>query len=138
MARRTKQATVAEHLRLGVFFYRSGNYDLAIEQFLAASKKAPHTPNVWLNLGASYIDKGELLKAKAALERALGLKPDYASAFFHLGQLYDKQANNEKARGCFERVITLTPHSELGRRARERIDGFHPRVVFSLDQESFK
>lgn len=71
MARRTKKATVAEQLRLGVFFYRSGSYDLAIEQFLAASKRAPNTPNVWLNLGAVYIDKSELAKAKIALERAL-------------------------------------------------------------------
>ena len=71
MARRTKKATVAEQLRLGVFFYRSGIYDLAIEQFLAASKRAPNTPNVWLNLGAVYIDKSELAKAKIALERAL-------------------------------------------------------------------
>jgi tetratricopeptide (TPR) repeat protein len=138
MTRRSKKASVAEHLRLGVFFYRSGSYDLAIEQFLAASKRAPHTPNVWLNLGATYIDQGELAKAKMALERALRLKPDYGSAFFHLGQLYDEDGDAEKARECFKRVILLEPHSEIGRRAKERVEGFHPRVVLSLHQESSK
>lgn len=132
MARGSKKATVAEHLRLGVFFYRSGSYDLAIEQFVVASRKAPDLPNVWLNLGAAYLDKGELSKANDALRRALSLKPDYASAFFHLGQLYDRQADPEKAGECFKRVIELEPKSELGRRARERVEGFHPKVVFSL------
>jgi tetratricopeptide (TPR) repeat protein len=138
MARTSKKTTVAEQLRLGVFFYRAGSYDLAIEQFLAASRRAPHTPNIWVNLGATYIDKGELENAKGALERALQLRSAYASAFFHLGQLYDKQTREKKARECFKRVVELEPHSELGRRARQRVEGFQARVVFSLHQESGK
>jgi superkiller protein 3 len=129
MANRSKRATAAEHCRLGLFFYRSGNYDLAIEQFIAASKKAPRAPNVWLNLGVVYIDKGDLVKAMVALEKALELKPNYAPAYFHLGQLYDKRGEDEKASECFNRVIELEPRGELSRRARERLEGFHPKIL---------
>jgi tetratricopeptide (TPR) repeat protein len=138
MTRSTKRATVAEQLRLGVFFYRRGSLDLAIEQFLAASKRSPHAPNIWLNLGAAYIDKNDLGNAKAALEHALTLKPDYASAFFHLGQLYDKQADAENAFSCFNQVITLEPHGELARRAREQLEGFRFGSAFRLHQELSK
>jgi Flp pilus assembly protein TadD len=130
--RRNKRATAYDHLQLGVIFYRSKSYDLAIEQFQLARKQAPHSPNVWNNLGVAYLDKGELGEAMSAFEQALKLKPDYASAYFNLGQLYDVLGDHQKARECLRRVIEYDKHGELGRRAKERIEGFHPKVVFSL------
>jgi len=115
-----------------VIFYRSRSYDLAIEQFLLARKLAPHAPNVWNNLGVAYMDKGEVDKSMSALQRALELNPEYPSAHFHLGQLYDKLGNLEQARECYKQVIDLDKYGELGRRARERIEGVRPRVIMSL------
>jgi tetratricopeptide (TPR) repeat protein len=132
MTYRNKRPTAADHLQLGVIFYRSRSFDLAIQQFLLASKKAPHAPNVWNNLAVAYIDKGELDKAMLALGRALKLKPDYVSAHFHLGQLFDKRGENEEAVECFNRVIELDPYGELGRRAKERIEGFRPKFVLGM------
>ena len=134
MARKTKTPKAADHLQLGAFFYRSGSYDLAIEQFVAASKRAPHLPNVWLNLGVAYIDKGELQKAKESLERALKLKPDYPPAYFHLGVLYERLGDLERARESFNRVIDLDRYGELGRRASEIVGGSFEKVIFSLHQ----
>jgi tetratricopeptide (TPR) repeat protein len=131
-ARKNKRATAYDHLKLGVIFYRSKSYDLAIEQFQLARKQAPHAPNVWNNLAVAYLDKGDLDKAMSALQHALKLKPDYASAHFHLGQLYDKMGDREQARVSFKRVMQLDRHGELGRRAKERIEGFHPKVVLAI------
>jgi Tfp pilus assembly protein PilF len=82
----------------------------------------------------AYIDKDDLNKAKAVLDRALKLKPDYASAYFHLGLLYDKLGDLEKARESYKRVIELDRYGELGRRANEMVGGFNPKVTFSLQQ----
>ena len=132
VTRRNKRATAYDHLQLGLIFYRSKSYDLAIEQFQLACKQAPHAVNVWNNLAVAYMDKGELDKAMSALQHALKLNPRYASAHFHLGQLHDKLGNNELARDCYLKVIEFDKHGELGRRAKERVEGFHPRVIFSL------
>ena len=131
-AHRNKRATCYDHLQLGLIFYRSKSYELAIEQFQLARKQAPHSLNVWNNLAVAYMDNGELDKAMSALQHALKLNPRYASAHFHLGQLYDKLGNNDLARECYKKVIEFDKHRELARRAKERIEGFHPRVVFSL------
>lgn len=132
MAHKNKRATAYDHLQLGLIFYRSKSYDLAIEQFELARKKAPHAPNVWNNLGVAYLDKGEMEKAMSAFQRALELKPDYASAYFNLSQLFEKLGDQEQVRECLKKVIQLDEHGELGRRAKERIEGFHTRVIFSL------
>jgi Flp pilus assembly protein TadD len=132
VAHRNQRATAYDHLQLGVIFYRSKSYDLAIEQFQLARKQAPHSVNVWNNLAVAYMDKGELENARSALQRALKLNPRYASAHFHLGQLYDKLGNNQRARECYMKVIEFDEHGELGRRARERVEGFQPKVVLSL------
>jgi superkiller protein 3 len=130
MARRRSKGTAVEHCQLGIFFYSKGSYDLAIEQFILAGKRAPHAPNIWSNLGAVYIDKHDFGKARAALDRALALKPDYGAALFHLGQLYDEQGDGQKAEECFRRVMQIEPHTERGWRAKERVEGIKPRIVF--------
>jgi Tfp pilus assembly protein PilF len=132
VARRNKRATAYDHLQLGLIFYRSKSYDLAIEQFQLARKQAPHAVNVWNNLAVAYMDNGELDKAMSALQHALKLNPRYASAHFHLGQLHDKLGNIDLARECYKKVIEFDKHGELARRAKDRIEGFHPRVIFSL------
>ncbi|HEY6331342.1 MAG TPA: tetratricopeptide repeat protein [Blastocatellia bacterium] len=129
MAKKRPQGTAAEHCRLGMFLYGKGSYDLAIEQFQLALRRAPHAANVWSNLGAAYIDKKDFTKARQALEHALALKPDYGAALFHLGQLYDEIGEAQKAEECFRRVMTIEPHTYRGWRAKERALGIKPRVV---------
>lgn len=132
VAHRNKRATAYDHLQLGLIFYRSKSYDLAIEQFQLARKQAPHAVNVWNNLAVAYMDNGELDKAMSALQHALKLNPRYASAHFHLGQLHDKLGNIDLARECYKKVIEFDKHGELARRAKDRIEGFHPRVILSM------
>ena len=136
---RKRRGTAAEHCQLGMFFYSKGSCDLAIEQFLLAARRAPHAPNVWSNLGAAYLDKRAFTKARAALDRALVLKPNYAAALFHLGQLYDEIGDLARANECFKRVVQIEPHSDRGWRSKERLDGVKPRFVMapgSLDGEN--
>jgi len=126
-----RRVTVSECLRLGRCFYSQGSYSLAIEQFTLAAKRAPHAPNIWSNLGAAYINAGDLAKARNALDRAFQLSPDYATAYFHLAQLCEKTGEPEKAKGYYKRVVELTPNSEIGRRAREEVEDRRPKIIWA-------
>jgi tetratricopeptide (TPR) repeat protein len=132
VTRRNSKANAYDHLQLGVIFYQSKCYDLAIEQFMLAKKLKPHAPNVWNNLAVAYMGKGELDRAMSSLRRVLELNPEYASAYFHMGQLYDKLGDADAARECYKKVIEFDRYGDLTRRARERVEGIHPKVILSL------
>ena len=48
---RRKRPTVAEQVRLGAYFFTTGAIDLAIAQFTAATKRAPHSATAWMKSG---------------------------------------------------------------------------------------
>ncbi len=52
-----------------------------------AAKNAPRNPAVLNKLAEAYLDLGKSAEAKAALERALALDPDFAEAYENLGDL---------------------------------------------------
>jgi tetratricopeptide (TPR) repeat protein len=128
MARRTK-ARAAEHNQLGVTFFRSGAVDLAVKQFTIATKQAPWVPSYWLNLGIAQLEQGAPAQAKSALERALVLNPKSQSAVFHLAQLYERRGDQAASRSAYLKAIELDPSTNLARRARERVEGWRPRII---------
>ena len=132
MRRRTK-ARSFEHNQLGVTFFQSGAIDLAIEQFSLAIKRAPWVPSYWLNLGIALLEKDVLDEAQSALQRTIALQPDNQSAYYHQAQLYKKRGNEQAVRSAYEKAIELNPHSYLAQRAREYLEGWHPRIITRND-----
>jgi protein O-GlcNAc transferase len=128
---RRKRATLAEQLRLGVYFFNSGAIDLAIAQFTAATKRAPHLATVWMNLGAAYLEKKDLAHADESLQRALNLRPDFAAAHYHLAQVCEARGENERAKECYQRAAELSPHTDLGRHALELATGWRPHIYIA-------
>lgn len=128
---RRKRPTLAEQLRLGMYFFNTGALDLAIQAFTAATKRAPHLATAWMNLGVAYLEKKELEKAEEALQRALQLQPEYPTAFYHLAQLCELRGQREQAREYYQRTAKLAPHTDLGRRALERATGWRPRFFMA-------
>ncbi|MER3426509.1 MAG: hypothetical protein C4334_00195 [Pyrinomonas sp.] len=126
---RKRRARGSEHNQLGVTFYRSGALDLAIEQFELATRRAPWASSYWLNLGVALLSKGILDEAEAALSRALELDGESQSGYFHLAQLYEERGDEAAARGAFKKVIDLDPRTHLAQRARERLEGWRPRLL---------
>jgi protein O-GlcNAc transferase len=125
--RNSIKRTASQRNQLGVSFYQSGAIDLALEQFKRATRRAPWVASYWLNLGVALIDKDLLEEAESALERALELNPESQSAYFHLAQLFHKRHDDVSVRKCYEQAIELGPDTDLGRRAREYLDGWRPR-----------
>ena len=137
MPRRTKVRSF-EHNQLGVTFFQSGAVDLTIEQFRLAIKRAPWVPSYWLNLGIALLERDTLNEAQLALDRAIALQPNNQSAYYHLAQLYKKLGNEEAVRSAYAKAVQLSPHTYLADRAREYLEGWHPRIVTRSDSDSNK
>lgn len=123
------KGTASQHNQLGVGFYESGAIDLAIEEFRRATKRDPWVATYWLNLGVALLDKAEDEEAESALRRALRLNPNSHSVYYHLAQLYKKHGDQAATRCAYEKVIELEPHTYLADRAREYLEGWHPRII---------
>jgi Flp pilus assembly protein TadD len=65
---------------LGWAYYKKGFYDLALVEVADSLVKVPENPAVIYHLGMIYYKKGEREKARAELERALGLNANFAEA----------------------------------------------------------
>lgn len=81
------------HLFLGMFHQSNGRNDKAMDEFLKA-KKYYDLPQISLNLGAVYFEKGEAYYDKAAelFQESLAVYPNYHYPRFNLGLIYYTKA----------------------------------------------
>ena len=70
----------------------------AIDAFTKLTQDYPELPEPYNNLAALYANRGELDKARAALESAIRLNPNYATAHENLGDVYARLAAQQYAR----------------------------------------
>lgn len=71
-----------------VLFERSGQDDLAKEELEAFIKTYPEIPEAYNNLARIVTKAGDFDRAQELLERAVALRPGYATARENLGSLY--------------------------------------------------
>tara|TARA_R110002049_G_scaffold54869_27_gene152458 strand:+ start:9584 stop:11215 length:1632 start_codon:yes stop_codon:yes gene_type:complete len=96
------------------YLSRDAQFEAAIRQYkraLASGISAPE--EVHLNIANIYMD--HLLdhgRARAHFEKALALKPDYASAFYNLGNLAEQEGKRDEARENFEKCLQADPANE--------------------------
>ena len=65
---------------LGWVYYKKQLPDLAIPIFERIVEKAPDNPSYRYHLGLAYVQSGDTIGGRAALQRALSAKPDAATA----------------------------------------------------------
>jgi Flp pilus assembly protein TadD len=65
---------------LGWVYYKKGLYDLAIASFKRVVAAEPEDPSYHYHLGLAYAKKADKANARASLEKALSLKPDFEGA----------------------------------------------------------
>ena len=83
------------------------DYAAAIEQFEKAVEVNPDVPTGYDALGHASALNGDSDRAKAMLEKALDLDPEYAPAHAHLGRLFYTRLNWESAIESFNQAFTL-------------------------------
>ena len=104
--------------------YAAGDAVRAAElygQALAGFRNQPFFENLLrAGMGHARFKQTDWGSATALFEKALATPAFADEALFHLGLIYGLQGDNEKSRGCFNRLITEHPTSIYAPIAREK------------------
>ena len=118
---RLKRPTVYDLNVLGVSFYQSRAYDLAIVQFKEALRLAPELPSLHFNLGGAYYGKGRLSDAEREFRATLDVAPDHVGAHWFRGICLARLGRLTDALQEFEWVVGHSIGTREARTAREEI-----------------
>lgn len=80
-------------------------YDKALETVAALEKQQPDNPQVHNMKGAIYHGKGDIAKARAALDKAVALQPTFMAAVANLARLDLQENKPDAAKGRFLKVL---------------------------------
>lgn len=86
------------HFLRGVAQTDTGQQADAIATFTKLTEDYPELPEPYNNLAVLYAGQNQLEKARTALEMAIRTKPDYATAYENLGDVYAKLAGQSYQR----------------------------------------
>ena len=96
-------------LAQGIEFFKQGKYDQAIESFKKVIEKFPSNPDVYYNLGLSYLRSRDINQAITAFEKVIEINPEAIEVYFALGECYFTKEDNEKALAAFSQALELQP-----------------------------
>ncbi len=114
------------YLQIGNLYYFTpiADVDSAIFYFEKAVKIIPQNFNLLFQLGVSYGNKQNFVKAREYLLRAAEIKDD-SEVFRYLGITYGMEGNDVKALEYFQKALVLDPENEVLKQniqiAKERI-----------------
>jgi tetratricopeptide (TPR) repeat protein len=91
----------------GWAYYRSGDYDRAIQDYNQAIDLKPDYSYAFNNRGLAYSAKHDYGRAIQDYDEAIHLKPDYALALNNRGFAYSGKGDSEQAIRNFDQAITL-------------------------------
>jgi Flp pilus assembly protein TadD len=77
----------------GVTLRQLGEQALAIDTFTQLTQDYPELPEPYNNLAVLYAAQGQYDRARVTLEMAIRAKPDYATAYENMGDVYARLAN---------------------------------------------
>jgi tetratricopeptide (TPR) repeat protein len=89
----------------GVFLYRGGKAEEALDPLQAAVRRYPDAARARLELGCVLLSLDRLDEAALQLERAIALDPQGARGHLLLGKVYQRQGKTELARRELERAV---------------------------------
>ena len=77
--------------------------------FSAGARAVPGSAKIHFALGGEYLDRGQLNAARAELQTALRIFPDYPEAMETSGIVESKLGHDQEARRFFEKALSMTP-----------------------------
>jgi type IV pilus assembly protein PilF len=106
---------------LGWAYYNKKKYHLAEKYYREALDLKPKFFSAMRGLGLTYMAMGRLDDAEKLLESAVKDYPDADLLYLDLGKLYSESGQQEKALTAYQKVIELSPGSELAAKASRAI-----------------
>jgi len=111
-------------LELGNIYFDAERYDQAIPWYEAAFKLDPKNVNLSTDLAVSYYYSNQVDRALAQLDQSLKLDPKHLKSLLNQGivRAFGRQDLTGAAES-WEKVVSIAPDSEEGRRAKQGLDG---------------
>jgi protein O-mannosyl-transferase len=106
---RVTNNNVEIHYNLANEFFKQGQVDEAITQYLCVIKIYSQYLPAYLNMGVALEKQGKFEEAIKTYQKAIQIKPDYAKAYLNLGVVYSKQGKLEEAIASYHQVLALKP-----------------------------
>ena len=112
---KTRQNNVTQSLPQEVVnqlinLYNQGQFLVVFKQARALAEQYPEAFVVWNILGASTAQIGKHDEAIEFYNKSISLKPDYAEAYYNMGNVLKDQGKLDEAIRAFKKVILLKPN----------------------------
>ena len=85
----------------------------AIDDYRRATELAPQVPELHYNLALTLFQVSKISAAKATLDKALKIRPNYLKALVLLGRCLASMEQFERAKQAFNKAIKIEPNSYL-------------------------
>lgn len=92
---------------LGVWYYKQGRYQEAMERHQVALGLNPDSADSYNNLGNVYLAIDLYKEAEDNYKRAIQIEPDYEKAYSNLGMVYIKEGRYKDASKKFSEALKL-------------------------------
>jgi len=120
-ALKTKPDSVAVLLALGELYLHTQKYKEAQDCLGKALSVDDNSFRGHLALGRTFYASGDLAKAGIEVDRAIGLKPDFAEANLLAGNIRFKNRQADKALPFFEQYLKLQPDGAYAKETNELV-----------------
>ncbi|NQS99084.1 MAG: tetratricopeptide repeat protein [candidate division Zixibacteria bacterium] len=107
-----KISPVYSHFSLGNAYSKQGQTDLAEKEYLTALAADPHYPQVHLNLGVIYYDRGDYHTAEQEFYKEIEINHGFESAyaFNNIGNIRVRQNKLEEALHFYQIALDIYPN----------------------------
>lgn len=95
--------------QLAVQALAEARFDEASGLFSEASRLNPDDPRIYLGLGASYCQAGEINLALGAFQQAIMLQPDNPDIAFAIASTLQNSGQNRLAEGVYRNILNACP-----------------------------
>jgi tetratricopeptide (TPR) repeat protein len=93
----------------GVDFKRSGQYQAAVEKYLAAIKVYPYDPGYYSNLGNAYRKLKQYPLAEQMYKKSIDLDGSLWNPWMGLGNVYSDMGRDQESLAAFRKSLSLQP-----------------------------
>lgn len=123
-----REAKAMTHKDMGKDFFRSGQYDMAEEEFNKALQLNPESAEIYKDLALLHYNLGKFKEAYEESKRAIALDRTMKEAYVVLGSLYAKKGRTDDALRTLRKVKEISTNHDA-------VDELAEKMIVSVSGE---